>query len=423
MKDLLNEKCGLVLSEDEVRKLSRKYRIPFQHVSRLAYYNTWIITNEGIHPVSSRILMQMNCDNKPIFNKMGIENYLFERALREGRLIIKKTSYKAYLEMISLLPLLGITCIKDEDYFNRAFAFYVSNDELKPINEFGVKNVISMCKGISMKTDEFLEDLKLLINNKNHPMLRLANRKREWIHKFTYNGAPISWANTFFRSKLMVMRMEHPEFDLFLKEIGELLTKENNDGFKNIIRLINNDADTNWISTNDSILDALIKLFNYCLSSEQAVDYIKTCYEFYLKVINEEYEMHVQPEFSICLDRWDGKHREAVEFDWVIKDKFTPRFYNYWFRFKTSLKIVEEYINDISCQCTTCKIVSNQELPNDAFMLFVYHQNKPFLRDLFNKGIEELLERRLIKKINESDFYDWKIHDYQMTDEIVKEKK
>ena len=67
--------------------------------------------------------------------------------------------------------------------------------------------------------------------------------------------------------------------------------------------------------------------------------------------------------------------------------------------------------------------MANQELSNDAFMLFVYHQNKPFLRDLFNKGIKELLRRRLIKKVNTSNFYGLTIHDYNMVNDITKGDK
>ncbi len=242
----------------------------------------------------------------------------------------------------------------------------------------------------------------------------LEERTREWLQKFTYCGVPISWANRFFRDKLKTMRKEHPEFDSFLKEIGELLTKENNDSYTNIIRLINDDADTNWISTSDSILDALIKLFNYCLSPKQAVDYIKKCYEFILMVINEEYGISIKPEFSICKDRLDGRYREAVEFEWTLKYRISERSYNYWFRFKTALKVVDDLKNDISVHCFGCEIVSKQELPNDAFMLFIYEQNKSFLRNLFNKGVEELIKRRLVKKVNTSDFYGWTINEYKM---------
>ena len=255
------------------------------------------------------------------------------------------------------------------------------------------------------------------MNKEKRPII-LEERKREWLQKFTYCGVPISWANRFFRDKLKTMRKEHPEFDLFLKEIGELLTKEKNDAYTNIIRLINDDAETNWISTSNSILDALIKLFNYCLSPVQTVDYIKKCYEFILMAINEEYEMSVKPQFSICKDHWNGQYREAVEFEWSLKFRNPQQSYDYWFRYKTSLKVVEDLKNDISTQCFECGIVSKQELPKDAFMLFIYEQNEPFLRNLFNNGIKELIKRRLIKKVNTSDFYGWTINEYKMVKDL-----
>ncbi len=166
MKDLLKEKCGLCSSLDKVRLLSEKYRIPIKKEKILSCHNTWVISREMIHPIGTHVLMKMEKQNKVIFFEKTIENYLFEYALRESQLIIKKTDYKTYLEVTKALDTIGVISIKDEDYFNRAYAFYVSYNELKPINEFGVKNIISICNGISMKMDEVLEKLNKLIEDK-----------------------------------------------------------------------------------------------------------------------------------------------------------------------------------------------------------------------------------------------------------------
>lgn len=53
-------------------------------------------------------------------------------------------------------------------------------------------------------------------------------RRREWLHKPTFNGAPASWNTRYFQLRLKGFREEHGEFDEFLTEIKKLIRTGNN---------------------------------------------------------------------------------------------------------------------------------------------------------------------------------------------------
>ena len=107
------------------------------------------------------------------------------------------------------------------------------------------------------------------------------DRTTEWIHKPKFSEAPESDRNQYYRGMLNDFRKEHKQFDEFLIRLTELLKAEKNDGYSNIVKFIDGEAEWTWIASEDSIFDALIKLYNLCLSPKQAYEYINECKELY----------------------------------------------------------------------------------------------------------------------------------------------
>ena len=238
------------------------------------------------------------------------------------------------------------------------------------------------------------------------------NRTREWIHKPVFHGAPVSWAREYFRGRLAKFRVEHKEFDAFLKNIYVHLQKEKDSDYKNLCLFIEGKSETNWISPSGGLFDVFIKLFNLCLSSEQAFGYIKECHKWYLFMLNADYKISDKPEFSIRKSTWDGKNAKFISVNVLPKEEPKNWDYYYWFHISTSLKVVEDNFNDILCHVDKIKLVCGHEKLHDALMLFSNHQNKPLLRKVFNTVINSLIDSGYIKEIKKEQFYDWIIHYY-----------
>ena len=247
------------------------------------------------------------------------------------------------------------------------------------------------------------------------------NRNREWIHKPVFHGAPVSWAREYFRGRLKKFRNDHKEFDAFLIDLYSYLKDEKEPDYKNLCLFIEGESETNWISPDGGLFDIFIKLFNLCLSPEQAFEYIKKCHQWYLFLLGAKYKISNKPEFSIRKNALDGKNVSFVDIDVFPKDEPDDWDYYYWFHISTSLTIVEDYYNYITCHVNEIRLVCNRKELEDVLMLFVNHQNKPLLRSVFNTAIKELADNGLIKKIKTEKFYNWTIHYYD-TDFTVKKE-
>ena len=234
-------------------------------------------------------------------------------------------------------------------------------------------------------------------------------RTREWIHKPVFHGAPASLplARDYFRGRVARFREEHKEFDTFLNDLYVYLKKEKDSDYKNLCLFIEGEAAPNWISPDGGLFDIYIRLFNLCLSSKQAFEYIKECHEWYLIMSNAEYEIIDKPEFSIRRSTWDGKYTKFVDFDILPKGQPKIWDYYYWFHICTSLKTIED-----SSITDKVKLVCGHKKLHDALMLFSNHQNKPFPRNIFNTALKGLLKTGDIKEKNEEQFYDWVINYY-----------
>ena len=240
------------------------------------------------------------------------------------------------------------------------------------------------------------------------------SREREWIHKPVFHGGPasLSLAEKIFRGRLKRFREEHKEFDGFLIDLFDYLKNEQDGDYKNLCLFIEGQSEVNWISPGGGLFDIFIKLFNLCLSPEQAFNYIKQCHEWYLFMLNADYKISDKPEFSIRKDTWDGKHTKFVEVNVLPKEEPENWDYYYWFRISSSLTVIEDSINDVSCDVDKIELVCEHEELHDALMLFSNHQNKPLLRKVFDTAINSLVDSGLIKEIKTKRFYDSIIHYY-----------
>ena len=258
------------------------------------------------------------------------------------------------------------------------------------------------------------QKVKKTIVTKETISMSLEERTREWIHKPYPLGAPLANARKFFRFRLERFREEHKQFDEFLIEIGKLIKAENNHDFNNIAKFIDGEAETNWVSPRNTMFDAFIKLYNLCLSPKQAFDYINKCLAKYKEMLGFDYELCGNLELSIRRSRWDGRENKFISF--VVKPNIELISYlncQYWFEITTSLTIVEDRYNDVTTHVHEFELRCKHEIVEDALMLFEYHQNNVLLRKVFESGIKELTDKKIIREVGQTDSDGWIIHEYE----------
>ena len=253
--------------------------------------------------------------------------------------------------------------------------------------------------------------------------MSLENRTREWIHKPVFNGAPVSWATEYFQRRLKRFRDEHKEFDEFLNELGTLLKKEKHLAYQNLKTFINWDACCNWISPSKGLFDIFIKLYNLCLSPKQAFDYIKECHKLYLFMTKNEYYIWDNVEKYFKRNNFDGKRCKFINVDMRPKNDHPNSDYFYWFRISAPLVVVEDKNNDLDCFGPNIELVTRHEMVEDTLMLFQYHQNKPFLKNVFYTMIQKLEKDGVIKENKNTKYYSWTIHYYEMNLDLSEEEK
>lgn len=228
----------------------------------------------------------------------------------------------------------------------------------------------------------------------------LEERTRQWIEDihFGYYGLPIH-ALEVFRGGYKKIRSEYPKFDEFLKKLGELLKRENNDDYKNIIRFINIDItikEVNWISTNKSLLNILVKLYNLCLSPNQALEYIKRCHEVYQKMINSNYHLHklFLTDIEVC----KNSRKEKTIDCYMISDKETASDDTFEFKIhiNDTFRVMERYYDSSLSIDENIHLIKKKNIQEDTLEFFVYYQDKEYLSNIINKAIEELKEYKVL---------------------------
>ena len=244
------------------------------------------------------------------------------------------------------------------------------------------------------------------------------DRTTEWIHKPKFSEAPESDRNEYYRGLLNDFRKEHKQLDNFLLGLDELLKAEKNEGYSNIVKFIDGEAEWTWIASEDSIFDALIRLYNWCLSPHQAYEYIKECLALYEKMLAEDY--HSQIDFlNIGANPYDGKKDKIINIEIYAnklsifsKEENCSCYVN--FNILTALRgiVVPTKSNNI-LDAGNMKVFSYHHKVQEVLTLFEYHQNnKGLLKRVFLDAIKQLQEKGDIRlnshrEENGKEYYDY----------------
>ncbi len=222
-------------------------------------------------------------------------------------------------------------------------------------------------------------------------------RSRPLLDKPIYRGCPISWAREYFRSSFSEFRRKNPSFDEFLVGLNEKLKFEEGKQYGNIIKLIDGQGEANWISPRKSIFTALIRLYNLCFSSEQALTYIHRCYRLYQFMFNSDYCLDNHYELSVKRSRWDGKARKFIDVSLNLVCRPIESDFDFWFDISLSSIAVTghtTYMPDVEI-----KAMNSKEIFEDTLMLFVYHQEEDKLfNKLYDVAITELTKKKILVK-------------------------
>lgn len=223
------------------------------------------------------------------------------------------------------------------------------------------------------------------------------DRTRPFILEPVYHGAPASWSEKYFQGKLKEYRQNHPEFDEYLIDIEAILRQRKILYYANILKFLNGEAKTNWVSPANSLLRTFIKFFNYDFSAKQTVDYINKCHQAYVQLLNNDLTISKEYEIVSKRCRWDGNTRDYINLSLSpVKYPENPDDY-YWV--DISFCSLQEMNCDPDCFGDNEIILrSGRNIYKDALYLFDYHQGSKFLHKCLELVISELLKNDLISR-------------------------
>lgn len=229
------------------------------------------------------------------------------------------------------------------------------------------------------------------------------DRTREIIYKKHFYHGPTWKLEENFRQHLVDFREEHKQFDEFLIGLGEILKAENNDEYSNLIKFIDGKPRGNWVASKISMITALIKLYNLCLSPKQAFEYIKECNDLYKEMCLCDYVLTGSTELFIVEHR--DEESKCLTFTVVqvarqysdtlehIPVSITIAFRLREFEMITCTNDILSYFLGI----LKFETHSNSEKAMDALLLFDnYQNNRGLLKYIFMSGIIQLEERGII---------------------------
>ena len=242
------------------------------------------------------------------------------------------------------------------------------------------------------------------------------DRKREWIQKPQYCGCPISWATKFFQGKLFAFRKEHPQFDAFLKEIGEMIKDKKSRGYQKLIKFINGEPETNWVCTNNSIFSVFVDLFNLCLSPKQAVKYIQKCHQVYLKMLLDKYSLYKEYEIELFRSHYDGVAKKHVKAYVLPNNKE-----NYSYRITISPLQLD--FNDLILSSNVeIKLLSSDPIYQYALSLFEYYSYEKLprsaLRNVYNATMYSLQKYGVFEYIGKEEHHGDIEHKYNVVGDV-----
>ena len=222
------------------------------------------------------------------------------------------------------------------------------------------------------------------------------DRTRPFLLEPVYRGAPVSWSESYFQGRLRQYRDNHPEFDEYLINIGNEITKRELTYCENILLFVKGYAKTNWVSPARSLFKTFIKFFNYDFSSKQTVDYIEKCYLVYEFLMNNKYEMDKEYNIFSKSCAWDNNTRDFVHL--YLNPVNKPKDLDEYFWIDINFCSLQVPLGSDHFGDTEIKIRSGRDIYEDALSLFDRFQESKFLHKCLDTAISELRKYRVIEK-------------------------
>ena len=231
-----------------------------------------------------------------------------------------------------------------------------------------------------------------------------TSRTRKLIFKPLFYVGPMSKLTECFRSQFADFRVQNEEFNNFLIELNCLLEKDNNPDFVNLELLINNKGETKWISPKNTLVDILIKLYNYCFSPKQALMYIKKCHLLYKKMLNAKYNLlnslEKISEETITIKDTKKHCNFSKSLEIIVEPKRQSKDFQRDFLFKVKFPL-EIHIDKSNLEATSLIEIDafhSTDIVKDTLSLFVYYQDSPLYKLLFETIFNRLLYHKIIEK-------------------------
>lgn len=223
------------------------------------------------------------------------------------------------------------------------------------------------------------------------------DRTRPFLLEPVYHGAPISWAEKFFRERLKQYRANHPEFDEYLTNVSNEIKSRKLTYCENLLLFLNGEAKTNWISPRKSLFRLFIKFFNYDFSAKQTVDYIERCHATYEFLLKGEYELSSEYKIFSKTCNWDNNTRDFVKIS-LVPTKSPKDWDDYYWIDITFCSLQEmECEPDFFCD-TEIKISSGREIYDDTLCLFEHFQGCKLSHKCLDFAISELIKYKVINE-------------------------
>ncbi len=181
----------------------------------------------------------------------------------------------------------------------------------------------------------------------------------------------------------------------YLLEINELLKKEHNNDYSNLVMFTEGNPNTNWVSYRGSLFDIFNKMYEEGLTSIKAIKYIKECNLLHKEIINSDYELDKEYKITNRKSKIDGRVKTFIICR--IKPTKLKTKYEYWFEITSGSLIIN--INHIDINAFgDIEIEAKYEdaIIDDCLSLFECSSNSSFYKKIFFDAIKELKSKNII---------------------------
>ena len=111
----------------------------------------------------------------------------------------------------------------------------------------------------------------------------------KFIERLILDGVPASWGMKYISKRVGQFLDDHPDFADFFHGIGRIVSQK----YPHLSSLFEKDIkDARLVMRGPhSVFNVLIKLYNYGLSKEEALEYIEDCHSLYESILSHPFEI------------------------------------------------------------------------------------------------------------------------------------